>query len=108
MSSADALSRLVAIAPDEGERLADVTAGSRTASSRRRRSRCSTRSRTARDRHRVRDRSPKAPRRVRREDRVGDVLGGKDLVIGGWQLAADLLPDMGDQLALGGSGPDQR
>jgi hypothetical protein len=41
------------------------------------------------------------------EDRVGDVLSRKDLGVGGRQLAADLLPDMGDELALGRAGLDQ-
>ena len=41
------------------------------------------------------------------EDRVGDVLRPEDLVDAGRELVADLLADVGDQLALGRAGLDQ-
>src|SRR3954453_17033968 len=42
------------------------------------------------------------------EDRVGDVLRGEDLLEARRELAADLLADVSDELALGGAGLDQR
>ena len=42
------------------------------------------------------------------ENRVGDVLRRENLADAGRELAADLLADVGDELALGRAGLDQR